>query len=132
MVIHRIYLKPDANMGEGLIMEGTVSGTNGIDLLENLIKQDSLGDATNIDWRCFIRKDTCKIEKKEIELEVIDGKTFNTKDDDHSDNLKDLDLWDENSKRFLSSWSYEFGREKDFEFLEGYCTGNIRGRFEWV
>ena len=63
---------------------------------------------------------------------MIHEETFNTKDTKHSDNLKELDLQDEKGKRILSSRSYQFGREEDFEFLEGYFLGNIRGRFERV
>ena len=63
---------------------------------------------------------------------MIHGETFNTKDTKHSDDLKELDVRDEKGKRILSSRSYQFGREEDFEFLEGYFLGNLRGRFEWV
>ena len=59
--LHRIDVE-DANVGEGLIVEGTMPGTNGIDLLAKLIKQDSLGVATKIDGSHFIRKDTCQID----------------------------------------------------------------------
>ena len=48
VVLRRNYVE-DANVGEGLIVEGTMPGTNGIDLLAKLIKQDSLGVATKID-----------------------------------------------------------------------------------
>ena len=58
VVFHRIDVE-DSNVGEELIVEGTMLGTNGIDLLSKLIKQDSLGVATNIDGSCFIKKDTC-------------------------------------------------------------------------
>ena len=91
-------------MGEGLIVEGTLSGTNGIDPLEKLIKQDNLGVMTNIDGSCFIRKDDYQIENKKIELEVIYGETFNTKDDNHSDNLKELDLRDGNEMKRVNTF----------------------------
>ena len=105
VVLCRIDVE-DANVGEGLIVEGTMSGIDGIDLLAKLIKQDSLGVATKIDGSCFIRKDTCQNEKEEIELEAILGEIFNTKDDNHSDDLKELDIRDEKggkNKRILSS-----------------------------
>ena len=63
---------------------------------------------------------------------MIHGDTFDTKDINHSDDLKELSLRDEKGKWILSSRSYQFGREEDFEFLEGYFLGNIRGRFERV
>ena len=61
VVLRRNYVE-DANLGEGLIVEGTMPRTNGIYLLAKLIKQDSLGVATKIDGSRFIRKDTCQID----------------------------------------------------------------------
>ena len=44
-----------ADVGEGLIVEGTMSSIDGIDILEKLMKQDSLGVAAQINDSCFIR-----------------------------------------------------------------------------